>query len=109
MPQPIDMQTELARVHVAERIQQIADRASLAGQHRQEIETEQTRIARETQVQETPQPESEQVEAEGKRRNPFAKRRRKQRAGKDDASGGAVHREGEEGLDRPGRHFDVTV
>ena len=34
MPQPIDPQTELGRLTAAERIQQIADRASLAAQAR---------------------------------------------------------------------------
>ncbi len=76
MPQPVDLQTELGRVSAAERIQQIADRASLATLQRAAEEVAQNRVSQESQVQQATQSESEQVEGEAKRRNPFIHRRR---------------------------------
>jgi len=78
MPMPIDPNTEMMRVNLAERIQQITDRASLLGQARQSLNEEQHRLVDETQVKEMQQ-KSEQVEAELKRRNPFLGRRKKQK------------------------------
>lgn len=77
MPQPVDLQTEIARVTAAERIQQSADRASLAAQQRGTAEIEETRVAAETQVQETDETVNERIDENGRRRNPFARRRRK--------------------------------
>lgn len=77
MPQPVDLQTELARVTAAERIQQSADRASLAAQQRAASTVEQTRVNAETQVQQTVETESEQIDQDGRRKNPFVGRRRK--------------------------------
>lgn len=76
MPTPIDPNTEILRVNLAERIQQIADRASLLGQVRQSINEEEKRVSEETQVKQTEQ-KSEQVDTELKRRQPFMGRRRK--------------------------------
>ena len=53
MPQPIDPFTELARMHAAERIQQIADRASLAAQTRLTSEAALAATNQETQVQQS--------------------------------------------------------
>lgn len=78
MPMPIDPNTEMMRVNLAERIQQISDRASLLGQVRQSLSEEQHRLVDETQVKELQQ-KSEQVEAELKRRNPFLGRRKRQK------------------------------
>lgn len=77
MPQPVDLQTEIARITAAERIQQAADRASLAAQQRGAAEIEETRVAVETQVQQTDETANEQVDEKGRRRNPFVGRRRK--------------------------------
>ena len=77
MPQPVDLQTELARVTAAERIQQTADRASLAAQQRAATVVEETRVNAETQVQQTVETESEQVDQDGHRKNPFVGRRRR--------------------------------
>jgi hypothetical protein len=74
MPQPIDLQTGLGRIAAAERIQQIADRASLAAQHRTTVDLQQQRVAAETQVQQT-HAKSEEVEQEMRRRNPYVGRR----------------------------------
>ena len=76
MPQPVDLQTEIARVTAAERIQQAADRASLAAQQRAATEIEETRVAVETQVQETDETANERIDENGRRRNPSSGKRR---------------------------------
>ncbi len=82
MPQPIDLQTELGRLTAAERLQQIADRASLVGQQRVAADTQERSIQTETQVQQT-HAQSEQVETEERRRNPFLGRKRPRAKSKD--------------------------
>lgn len=104
MPQPVDIQTELARVSAAERIQQISDRVSLAAQQRVAAATQEDRLARETQVQETPHSQSEQVDAEARRRNPFVgRKRRRKKAEESAASHGPGRTNGEQ------HRLDVTV
>lgn len=76
MPQPIDPQTELGRATAAERIQQIADRASLAAQARASTELANARASAETQVHQATQ-KNDEVDRELRRRNPFAGRRKK--------------------------------
>lgn len=110
MPQPVDLQTELGRVSAAERIQQIADRASLASLQRTAEEVAQNRVSQESQVQQTDQPQSEQVDAEAKRRNPFVGRRKRRGDDDSDDEGGAEaesHRGPTE--DGEGGRLDVSV
>lgn len=76
MPQPIDPNTEIMRISVAERIQQVADRASLAAQARASSETEQRTMHVESEVDETHQ-KNEQVDPETRRRQPFMGRRKR--------------------------------
>ncbi|MBN2308115.1 MAG: hypothetical protein JXR94_04045 [Candidatus Hydrogenedentes bacterium] len=114
MPQPVDLQTEVARVTAAERIQQIADRASLAAQQRAAAEVEGERVENEQQVQQTPQTESRQVDADEHRKNPFMGRRRRKGSGKDpdqEEAGGLYNAD-----ERPeplegceGQQLDVTI
>jgi hypothetical protein len=87
MPQPIDLQTELARVNAAERIQQVADRASMAALQRAAAENQQARSQTETVVQETHHTESERVNAEEHRKNPFMGRRRRVKNADEDEAG----------------------
>ena len=113
MPQPVDLQTEVARVTAAERIQAIADRASLAAQQRAAAEVQDLRIQEEQQVVETPEAQSEHIDAEARRRNPYAGRRRRK---KDDESEeedaktfynvGETEQVADEG---EGQQLDVTV
>ncbi len=84
-PQPIDFQGELGRVTAAERVQQIADRLSLAAQHKTAEEMQQQRLDTETQVQQ-PHAQNEQVEQDTRRRNPFMGRRRHPEAGEEESS-----------------------
>lgn len=76
MPQPIDPNTELARMTAVERIQQATDRASIAAQSRQAMEAEERRLGTEREVMEA-DAKSDEVDREQKRRNPFMGRRRK--------------------------------
>ncbi len=76
MPQPIDPHTEVGRAPAAERIQQIADRTSLAAQARVASESDNGQRAAETQVQHTA-PKSDEVDRDLRRRNPFVGKRRK--------------------------------
>ena len=71
MPQPVDLQTELARTTAVERIQQVADRLSLAGQQRSEIEAQRERLEHEQQVQQPPESDNRPIDQDGRRKNPF--------------------------------------
>lgn len=61
MPQPIDMQTELARTLVAERIQDASARAALLAQQRAQVEEERVRTAQQAQVTESKQADHREV------------------------------------------------
>ena len=84
MPQPIDMQSELARTTMVERMQDVAGRLSLAAQQRTQDETEAARVNAESQTRETPEAQSEHVDEDGRRKNPFVARRKKRRKGDSD-------------------------
>lgn len=75
MPQPIDPQTELGRATAAERIQQIADRLSLAAQARAANEMANAQANAETQVRQAMQ-KNDEVDRELRRRTPFVGHRR---------------------------------
>ena len=83
MPQPIDMQTELGRSMMAERIQDAVTRGALAALQRDQVEEKKAQALRETQVAETPETQSGPVDEDGRGKNPFVKRRtrRKDREG----------------------------
>ena len=111
MPQPIDMQTELGRMAMTERMQHAAARASLAVAQRAQVEEDETRRLRETQVNETPETQSEHVDEDGRRKNPFVRRRRRRASSRDETAtvkrliGG--HRKAPGSEDE--HHFDVSV
>ena len=108
MPQPVDIQTEVARVTAAERMQQITDRVSLVAQQRLALAEQETHVVAETVVNQT-QPKETEVDTEARRRNPFVGRRRKrgesrqQNAEQPEAPGHKGH------ADLESHHFDVTV
>ncbi len=113
MPQPIDPQTEIGRITAAERIQQIAERASLAAQTRMTDETELQRVNAESQVHQTRQ-KSEEVDEELQRHNPFMGRRRKRKRGEKeeqlaDHTLYSPHDRGGGADDTFDHDFDVTV
>ena len=66
MPQPIDMQSEMARTLAAERIQDAATRAVLLAQQRAQIDAERQRVAREREVEKSHQTDSEGVNRDGR-------------------------------------------
>ena len=118
MPQPVDLQTEVARVSAADRVQQIADRVSLAAQQRQVLSVEQERVDVETQVQGTADTQNREVDADGRRRNPFVGRRQRRRKTGAQEPGEetppAFYNAGEEVEEVAddlveGRNFDVTI
>ncbi|HPO17152.1 MAG TPA: hypothetical protein PLI09_27200 [Candidatus Hydrogenedentes bacterium] len=76
MPQPIDPNTELARVTAVERIQQAVDRASLAAQARSASDAAQQQVNVESQVGQTTA-KNERVDEELRRKNPFMGQRRR--------------------------------
>lgn len=76
MPQPIDPFTELGRLTAAERIQQIAERASLAAQMRASDSAAQQLVAAETQVHGMLQ-KGDEVNEELRRKNPYLGRRKR--------------------------------
>ncbi len=110
MPQPIDLQTETARIAAAERVQQVMDRASLAAQQRLAAQVEANRVAVETSVQQTPHAQSEQVDAQGRRRNPDQRKRKRQPAPNAPTQmlyDAEVHTE--TGESEEGRQLDITI
>ena len=113
MPQPVDLQTEMGRLSAAERIQQIADRASLAAQQRTTDDMDAGRVAAEEQVQETLESESEEsekVNAESHRKNPFlGRRRRRGRQSEDSAQGFYNADDKEQAADDEGQGIDISV
>lgn len=74
MPQPIDLQTELARITTMERVQQISDRLSLAAHQRMADQAVQQQVNAETQTRQTEQ-KSEEVDRDLRRHTPFGNRR----------------------------------
>lgn len=114
MPQPIDPQTEIGRATTAERIQQIADRASLAGQARATEESSNVQRSLETEVHQTAA-KSDEVNRETRRRNPFVVRRKKRKqGGQKDGNRKSLHlydaSEKEVLADEPQAHdFDVEI
>jgi len=103
MPQPIDVQTGLAQVTQAERIQQIVDRVSLAAQQRTAAETQEQRIASETEVQQT-HAKTDDVDRDMRRHNPYMGRRRRGQ-GKEE-TGDAKPRPAPDGEEH---HLDVII
>ena len=116
MPQPVDLQTEIGRAAAAERIQQIADRASLAAQHRVSDEAQETRVQSETTTHQA-EPKGPEVDRELRRRAPHSGRRRRRRDGAphDHECDEAAHRfytadEHEAVAEDPdGHQFDVSI
>lgn len=106
MPQPVDLQTELARLNAADRLQQAADRASIAALQRAAQEDQQTRLQTETTVQQTQHAESEQVRGDEKRKNPFVGRRRKRHSNANESESPVAT---EHPPDLDPHNFDVMV
>jgi len=109
MPQPVDLQTEMGRVAAAERIQQIADRLSLAAQHRTAKAMQEELVLEETQVHQPNETENRALEKDGRRKNPFAEKHKKHDEEGEDASPTYDSHEQPDFPDEDGINFDVTV
>lgn len=81
MPQPVDMQTEIARATIAERIQDAMGRSNLAALQRAQLESEEVRIVKELQVNETQETQSGKVDADGEQKNKRSNRRTRKNRG----------------------------
>ena len=79
MPQPIDHNTEVARAAAVERIQQVADRASLAAQRIAAEHAEREQVDAETRVKDTQETENPELDGDGRRRTPYSKRKGKRK------------------------------
>ena len=64
---------------MAARIQDAATRGVLAALQREQVEEKEAQAVRETQIDETPETQSEHVDEDGRRKNPFARRRSRRR------------------------------
>jgi hypothetical protein len=105
MPQPIDMQTELARTTLANRIQQVTERATHLAAIRAVAANDEEQILGETQVDESPDAQSEHVDPETKRRNPFVRTRHAKR----DSGESHESKPRDRRADSGDHHFDVSV
>jgi hypothetical protein len=86
-PQPIDAQSMLARMAVADRAQHVAEREPVVQQERLAVQAPAQSAHRETQVQKPEQTEQERVRDKQRRKEPFSgKKRRKKQRGKERSS-----------------------
>lgn len=111
MPQPIDPLTELGRLTAAERIQQIAERASLAAQARSADSAINQSVAAESQVQSAFQKGAE-VNEELRRKTPYIGRRKRKPGDAEDEQPHTFYTAEEKKniAEDPGAHdLDVTV
>ena len=112
MPQPIDLQTELARTEMAARIQEMAGRGALVGMQRDRLDDERLKAEAETKVEDTQKTQGEHIDKDGRRKNPFVKRRRKKRLDETKPEARVFYTASEEkriAEDEGGQHLDVTV
>lgn len=112
MPQPIDMQSEITRVTMAERMQDVASRSSLAAQQHAATESKEIDQARETQVNETEKAEHSKIDADGRNKNSGAKKRGKRKKGANAEQSHTVYTASEEKevLQDPEDHdLDITI
>ncbi len=109
MPQPIDMQTELARTLVAERIQDASARAALLAQQRAQVEEERVRATQQTQVSESKQADNREVRDKEEHGEPQERGRKRNSAAPQpapDAAPAAPRKALEPGAEHG---FDVSV
>ena len=111
MPQPIDINTEFARSTAAQRVQEIADRASLAAQQLMVQHAQEEQVAAETVVQQS-NDSGEDPAVSDRREN--REQQRKQQHGKPADRAEAAH--GDHGAgdlaiipDEEQHRLDVTV
>jgi len=113
MPQPIDMLSEISRTNMAERVQEATTRANMAALQNAQEQLEAEHRAKETKVGKTTESENPEVDAKGKRKNSFVKRKKKKRsahAGDDPSHVFYSAGEGKTVVDDPDNHdLDISV
>ena len=112
MPQPIDMQSEVTRISMAERMQDAATRGQVAAQQRTAQESQEQVQLRDSQVNETEETRNPEVDADGRKRERELNRRKNKRAmlGSEEAHTVYNAHESKEILDDPEDHrLDVTI
>ena len=113
MPQPVDMQSELNRSAMAERIQEASTRASLAAQHRAHLDVEEEDRARETKVNEAEETSRSEIDKDGRRREGLSagkKKKRRKSVGSESSHVLYTFRESKEIVEDPDDHMlDVTI
>ncbi len=105
MPQPIDPLMEVNRISTSERIQQIADRASLQAQGRMAEATADDQVRKESTVKES-ENKSDEVDEELKRKNPFMGRKKKRSSTTHDSG---KHQQSNKRDGEGSHHFDVSI
>ena len=106
MPQPIDMQTEVARTLAAERILQAQDRANLTAQQRQAMEQQRIRIQQESQAGEVNETEDQTVDPGGA--GAGEPREEHGNSSEDENAAGPSPRKAPS-IGAEGRHLDVSI
>lgn len=91
---------------MAERIQDAAVRSSLVAQQREQAEQKKTQALRETQVDKTSEAQSEHIDEDGRRKNPYLTRRRRGSKGKVSVTSRAAERAPFEDADH---NLDVSI
>ena len=114
MPQPIDPNTEIMRVHAVQRVQEAQDRAALAAQARQVTRQAEEQIQRETTVN-RPEQQEPAVDREMRRRAPFrnetderGRKKNRQQPETEQRAPDSGQQSGGAG-DEPPHHFDVSI
>lgn len=105
MPQPVDFQTEVAKTTVAQRVQDIADRAAMLAQQRLAAEGRRNEAQAETRVGETPESENAEIREDGRGGQDQQPGRRKKRAPKPTAAAEHAATRDADGE----HHLDVSV
>ena len=115
MPQPIDMQSEITRVSMAERMQDAATRSSLAALQRAQLEAESDERVKSTQVNETEETQQSKIHSDERREKNAEKRPKKKKKKPKTDSDIAAHvmytsHEEKEVLSDPDDHdLDLTI
>ncbi len=114
MPQPIDMQSELTRVSMAEKMQDAATRSSLAALQRAQLESEENDRLKSTSVNESEETQDSPIRQEERKKNQSKKQSKKKKPPKTELDIAAhvmytSHEEKEVVTDPDDHNLDLTI
>lgn len=114
MPQPIDMQSEITRISMAERMQDAATRSSLAALQRAQLEAEKDERLKTTLVNQSDEVENPHIRPEEKSEKNAKKRPKKKKKPKTESDIAAhvmytSHEEKEVVADPDDHNLDLTI